>query len=133
MGSVVVARLLDGRTASDPQLWSTHWHATVAEFLCSVAMWSVWVSVLLAWSRKRGVFGSLVGTGTRSRALLVPIVGVLVLAVIVGAGCSAAPTRSDFDAYVAEIRAQGMFARLGETESRATARGIEFLRQSAAE
>jgi hypothetical protein len=80
MVSVVVAKLLDGRAASDPRLWSNHWYATVGGFLCSVVMWSVWVSALVAWSKRRGVLASLLGEKADTRATAVLVAGAVVLA-----------------------------------------------------
>ncbi len=68
MASVVFAKILDGRSASDPRLWSTHWYASVGGFVCSIVIWSLWVSVLVAWSRKRSVLGSLISGQAGSRA-----------------------------------------------------------------
>jgi len=82
MASVVVAKLLDGRAASDPRLWSTNWYATVGGFLCSVAIWSAWVRVLWGWSRRRRVLGSLVRMQSGSKAWGIVLAGAVVLGFI---------------------------------------------------
>ncbi|MDY0108304.1 MAG: hypothetical protein RBT60_00005 [Candidatus Krumholzibacteria bacterium] len=82
MASVVVAKILDGRTASDPQLWSTNWYATVGGFVCSVAIWSAWVGVLVGWSRRRRVLGSLVRMQSGSKAWAVVFAGAVALGLI---------------------------------------------------
>ncbi len=82
LASVVVAKFIDGRAVSDPRLWSTHWYATVGAFVCSVTIWSVWVSVLVGWSRKRGVFASLVRMQSGLKAWAVVLVGAVVLGLI---------------------------------------------------
>jgi hypothetical protein len=79
MASVVVAKLLDGRSASDPGLWSAHWYATVGGFICSVVIWSLWIGVLLAWSRRRDIFGSLISVQAGSRAFAILLAGAVVL------------------------------------------------------
>lgn len=100
MASVVVAKLLDGRAASDPQFWSTNWYATVGGFVCSVLIWSVWVGVLLRWSRKRRVLGSLVRMQAGSREWAVVLAGVVVLGLI--GWVEARTSGSDFPSLVAE-------------------------------
>ena len=82
MASVVFAKILDGRSASDPRLWSTHWYASVGGFVCSIVIWSLWVSVIVAWSRKRSVLGSLISGQAGSRAFAVLLAGAVLLGVI---------------------------------------------------
>lgn len=107
MASVVVAKLIDGRAASDPQLWSTNWYATVGGFVCSVVIWSAWVGVLLGWSRRRRVLGSLVRMQSGSKAWTVVLAGVIVLGLIGWA--EARVSGSGFPSIVAE---HGAFVQL---------------------
>ncbi len=100
LASVVVAKLLDGRTASDPRLWSTNWYATVGGFVCSIAIWSAWVSVVLGWSRRRRVLESLVRTRSGSKAWAVVLAGAVVLGFIGWAEARA--SGSGFPSIVAE-------------------------------
>jgi len=107
MASVVVAKLIDGRTASDPQLWSTNWYAIVGGFVCSVAIWSLWVSVLAGWARRRQVLGSLVCMQSGPKARAVVLAGAVVLGLIGWA--EARTSGSGFPSVVAE---HGSFVQL---------------------
>lgn len=107
MASVVVAKLLDGRTAADPRLWSANWYATVGGFVCSVAIWSVWVGVLAGWSRRHRVLGSLVRMRSGVKAWGVMFAGAMALGLIGWAEARA--SGSSFPSVAAE---HGGFVRL---------------------
>jgi hypothetical protein len=80
--SMFVGKLIDGRSLSDPEMWSTHWYATVGMFLCSVIIWSVSVALVLLWIKRKGVFDSLFQEKVDLRAGLVFILGVFILVVL---------------------------------------------------
>jgi len=105
MVSVLIGKLLDGRPLSDPQLWSTHWYATIGAFLCSVVIWAVFALVMLEWMRRRRVLGSLLQLPVDRNAAFVFIGSAAVLAMI--AFLEAAWSGTTFPSLLAEYRGFG--------------------------
>jgi hypothetical protein len=63
-------------------MWSRHWTATVGMFLCSVAIWSATVAVVVWWARRRGTVTALFSLRLDRRAVVMCGVGLFAVAAL---------------------------------------------------
>ena len=100
--SIFVGKWLDGRPLSDPAIWSTHWTATIGTFLCSVAIWSAAVLLVVWRARRRGTLTALFSLRLDRRA--VALCGVGLLAVVALKWLEASGSGAAFPAVLREYR-----------------------------
>jgi hypothetical protein len=77
--SMLVGKLLDGRSLSDPGMWSEHWYATVGTFLCSSLIWGISGALIIFWSWRRGKLDMLFSLRGGRRVVLLFCLGVVFL------------------------------------------------------
>jgi len=81
MLSVLLARLLDGRSLSDHGFWSDNWYATVGGSLCSSLIWALSIWGFTSWAHRNGVLRRLVSWRADGRAWATATVGAALIGV----------------------------------------------------